>query len=65
MTKTNQQKAKDFLINNGVIIVMTTQVLQGGCDMSLYEVGKNAARKYGIIESYQYHRREEDESAEF
>ena len=30
MTKTNQQKAKDFLINNGVIIVMFILVIYTG-----------------------------------
>lgn len=39
------------LVINGVIAVMTTQVLVGGCDISLYEVGRNSAKKYGIIEA--------------
>ena len=30
MTKTNQQKVKDFLINNGVIIVMFILVIYTG-----------------------------------
>ncbi len=47
-----EQKLAELVIN-GVIIVMTTQVLQGGCDMSLYEVGRNVAKKYGIIEAKQ------------
>ncbi len=39
------------LVMNGVIIIMHTQVLEGGCDMSLYEVGRNACKRYGIIEA--------------
>lgn len=41
------------LVVNGVIIIMHTQVLEGGCDMSLYEVGRKALKKYGIIEAKQ------------
>lgn len=35
----------------GTIIVMTTQVPEGGCDMSLYEVGREAKKRYRIIEA--------------
>lgn len=39
------------LAMNGIILIMHTQVLEGGCDMSLYEVGGEVCRKYGIIEA--------------
>ncbi len=39
------------LVMNGVIIIMTTQVMEGGCDMSVYEVGKSVAERYHIIEA--------------
>lgn len=39
------------LVLSGVIIIMHTQVPEGGCDMSIYEVGKNAQKKYRIIEA--------------
>ncbi|MBE6901903.1 MAG: asparaginase [Ruminococcaceae bacterium] len=45
-----EQKIAELVLN-GIIVVMTTQVLEGGCDMSLYEVGKEAAKKYRIIEA--------------
>ncbi len=39
------------LVMNGTIVVMTTQVLEGGCDMSLYEVGREVCKRYNIIEA--------------
>ncbi len=45
-----EQKIAELTLS-GIIVVMTTQVLEGGCDMSLYEVGKQAAEKYRIIEA--------------
>lgn len=39
------------LVMNGVIVIMHTQVLEGGCDMSLYEVGRDVCKRYGIIEA--------------
>lgn len=39
------------LVLGGITVIMHTQVPEGGCDMSLYEVGRNAAKKYGIIEA--------------
>lgn len=39
------------LVMNGVIVIMHTQVLEGGCEMSLYEVGRDACRRYAIIEA--------------
>ena len=35
----------------GTIVIMTTQVPEGGCDMSLYEVGREAKKRYRIIEA--------------
>ncbi len=39
------------LVMNGVIVIMHTQVLEGGCDMSLYKVGRDVCKLYGIIEA--------------
>ncbi len=39
------------LAMNGIIIIMATQVPEGGCDMSIYEVGREAQKKYRIIEA--------------
>lgn len=39
------------LVLGGVIVIMHTQVHEGGCDMSLYEVGREAQKKYRIIEA--------------
>lgn len=39
------------LTMSGVIMIMTTQVLEGGCDMSLYEVGREVQSRYRIIEA--------------
>lgn len=38
----------ETLIACGVRVIMTTQVFQGGCDLSVYEVG-HAAQKLGVI----------------
>ncbi len=45
-----EQKIAELALS-GVIIIMTTQVLEGGCDMSLYEVGREVQKKYRIIEA--------------
>ena len=45
-------KEVDKLIANGKIVVMTTQVMYEGSDMSVYEVGHVAKERYGLIESY-------------
>ena len=45
-----EQKIAELTLS-GIIVVMTTQVLEGGCDMSLYEVGRETAKKYRIIEA--------------
>lgn len=39
------------LVLSGITVIMQTQVPEGGCNMSLYEVGRNAAKSYGIIEA--------------
>ncbi|MGN0686862.1 MAG: asparaginase [Oscillospiraceae bacterium] len=39
------------LVLGGVIVIMATQVSEGGSDMSLYKVGRDAAKKYHIIEA--------------
>lgn len=45
------ERKVEELVLSGVIVIMTTQVSEGGCDMSLYEVGRQAAKKYRIIEA--------------
>lgn len=45
-----EQKIAELALS-GVIIIMTTQVLEGGCDMSLYEVGREVQKKYRVIEA--------------
>ncbi len=45
-----EQKIAELVLS-GVIVIMHTQVQEGGCDMSLYEVGKDAQKKYRIIEA--------------
>ncbi len=45
-----EQKIAELTLS-GVIVIMTTQVLEGGCDMSLYKVGREAQKKYRIIEA--------------
>lgn len=39
------------LVLGGVIVIMHTQVHEGGCDMSLYKVGRDVQKKYRIIEA--------------
>ncbi len=46
-----EQKIAELVMMNGVIVIMHTQVLEGGCDMSIYEVGRDVSKKYGIIEA--------------
>lgn len=41
----------DELIANGTVVAVTTQVLFEGCDMSVYEVGRQIKDKNGIIET--------------
>ena len=36
----------------GKVIVMTTQVTNEGSNMSIYEVGKNIKREFGLLEAY-------------
>lgn len=45
-----EQKIAELTLG-GVIVIMHTQVHEGGCDMSLYEVGRDAQKKYHIIEA--------------
>lgn len=45
-----EQKIAELTLS-GVIVIMTTQVPEGGCDMSLYEVGREVQKKYRIIEA--------------
>lgn len=45
-----EQKITELVLS-GVIVIMHTQVHEGGCDMSLYEVGRDAQKKYRIIEA--------------
>ena len=39
-------------VEQGKIVVMTTQVTQEGSNMSVYEVGQKAKNAFGLIESY-------------
>ncbi len=39
------------LAMDGVITIMTTQVPEGGCDMSVYEVGRACKDKYRVLEA--------------
>lgn len=43
------EKWLETLINRGVYIIMSTQVLRGGSDLRLYEVGSRLSDKYPII----------------
>lgn len=40
------------LTDMGKVIVMTTQVTNEGSNMSIYEVGKNIKREFGLLEAY-------------
>lgn len=42
----------DNLVRNGKIVVMTSQVMHEGSDMSVYEVGHVAKELYSLIESF-------------
>lgn len=42
----------DKLVKAGKIVVMTTQVMHEGSDMSVYQVGQVAKKTYGLIESF-------------
>ena len=39
-------------INLGKTVIMTTQVTNEGSNMSVYEVGKNIKREFGLLEAY-------------
>lgn len=39
------------LLGSGVRVIMTTQVPEGGCDLSLYRVGREISGKYRITEA--------------
>lgn len=39
------------LVDRGVYIIMSTQVLRGGTNLSLYETGSGITRKYPVIEA--------------
>ena len=39
-------------ISMGKVVVMTTQVTNEGSNMSVYEVGKNIKKEFGLLESY-------------
>lgn len=39
-------------VEQGKVVVMTTQVTQEGSNMSVYEVGQKAKNAFGLIESY-------------
>lgn len=39
-------------VQQGKVVVMTTQVTQEGSNMSVYEVGQKAKNAFGLIESY-------------
>lgn len=45
------EKWLETLINRGVYIIMSTQVLRGGSDLRLYEVGSRLSDKYPIIDA--------------
>lgn len=47
-----EQKLAELALG-GVIVIMTTQVLDGGSDISAYEVGKAAAERLGVIDAGQ------------
>ncbi len=41
----------ETLVSRGVYVIMSTQVLRGGSDIRLYEVGNRLAEKYPIIDA--------------
>ena len=51
-TEYNFASALDRLVQDGKIVVMTTQVLHEGSDMSVYQVGHMAKKQFRLMESY-------------
>lgn len=45
------EKWLENLVSRGVYVIMSTQVLRGGSDIRLYEVGNRLAEKYQIIDA--------------
>lgn len=45
------EKKVAALLNRGVYVIMATQVLFGGSNLSLYRVGREVAEKYGLLEA--------------
>lgn len=45
------EKWLETLISRGVYVIMSTQVLRGGSNLRLYEVGNRLAEKYPIIDA--------------
>lgn len=45
------EKWLETLISRGVYVIMSTQVLRGGSNLRLYEVGSRLAEKYPIIDA--------------
>lgn len=45
------EKWLETLVNRGVYVIMSTQVLRGGSDIRLYEVGNRLAEKFPIIDA--------------
>lgn len=45
-------KAVEHLVNQGKVVVMTTQVTWEGSNMSVYEVGKSIKKELGLLEAY-------------
>lgn len=46
------RKAVARLVEQGKTVIMATQVTNEGSNMSVYEVGKNIKRDYGLLETY-------------
>lgn len=45
------EKWLEKLVSRGIFVIMSTQVLRGGSDIRLYEVGNRLAEKYPIIDA--------------
>ena len=45
------QKLLDELVGRGVYVIMSTQVLRGGSNLSLYEVGERIINKYPVADA--------------
>lgn len=45
------EKWLEKLVSRGVFVIMSTQVLRGGSDLRLYEVGNRLAKKFPIIDA--------------